>query len=220
MTERDNLVDKAKGGVSGAENLLKSALSKEIKMTKIAVWCRHDGDNLIGIGARIPWHISSDFRRFRKITEGADLVVGEKTYESFPNRTLPNRNLHILTQTPDYEVSDKEHHFVYNDINAFKEFEPDLYVCGGATVYKLFMTLGEKLLPDVIVDSRYCGEVNKLEGQKIDITPCIEVMEKRYSKVTPDYEQDNVFTSLWVKKGDFVEQSVLKKLINIISINN
>lgn len=189
-------------------------------MTKIAVWCRHDGDNLIGIGARIPWHISSDFRRFRKITEGADLVVGEKTYESFPNRTLPNRNLHILTQIPDYEVSDKEHHFVYNDINAFKEFEPDLYVCGGATIYKLFMTSGEKLLPDVIVDSRYCGEVDKLEGQKIDISPCIEVMEKRYSKVTPDYEQDSVFTSLWVKKGDFVEQSVLKKLINIISINN
>ena len=57
-------------------------------MTKIAVWCRHDGDNLIGIGAKIPWHIPSDFRRFRKLTESEALVVGEKTYESFPNRTL------------------------------------------------------------------------------------------------------------------------------------
>ncbi len=189
-------------------------------MTKIAIWCRHDGDNIIGIGPKIPWHIPSDFRRFRKITEGCDLVVGEKTYESFPNRTLPNRNLHILTLTPNYEVSDKAHHFVYGDINQFKEFEADLYICGGATIYKLFMTSGEKLMPDVIVDSRYCGEIEQLDGPQINITPCIEIMTKTYRKISPDYEQENVYTSLWVKKGNFVEQSVLKKLVNIISINN
>ena len=38
--------------------------------------------------------------------------------------------------------------------------------------------------------------------------------------MSPDYEQENVLTSLWVKKGDFVDQGVLKKLINIISVNN
>ena len=189
-------------------------------MTKIAIWCRHDGDNIIGIGSQIPWHISSDFRRFRKITEAADLVVGQTTYESFPNRTLPNRNLHILTLTPDYEVSDAEHHFVYNNINVFKDFPRDLYICGGATIYKLFMTSGAKLMPDIIVDCRYCGEVAQLDGPKIDITPSIEVMEKKYQRVTPEYEQENVLTSLWVKKGDFVEQSVLKKLLNIISVDN
>lgn len=220
MAESDNSVDNDKGDMCCQKNLLKSSSIKEITMTKIAIWCRHEGDNIIGIGPQIPWHISSDFRRFRKITDGENLVVGEKTYESFPNCTLPNRNLHILTLTPDYEVSDKEHHFVYNDINDFKEFEQNLYICGGATIYKLFMTSGEKLMPDVIVDCKYCGEVDKLDGPKIDITPCIESMEKNYRKMSPDYEQDNVLTSLWVKKGDFVEQSILKKLINIISINH
>lgn len=220
MAERDNSVDNEKGNMCCQKILLKSPLIKEITMTKVAIWCRHEGDNIIGIGPRIPWHIPSDFRRFRKITEGENLVVGEKTYESFPNRTLPNRSLHILTLNPDYEVSDKERHFVYNDINDFKEFEQNLYICGGATIYKLFMTSGEKLMPDVIVDCKYCGEVDKLDGPKIDIAPCIESMEKNYRKMSPDYEQENVLTSLWVKKGDFVEQSVLKKLINIISINN
>ena len=187
-------------------------------MTKIAVWCRHDGDNLIGIGSKIPWHIASDFKRFRKITEGENLVVGEKTYESFPNRTLPNRNIYVLTLTKGYEVSDKTRHFVAGNIKDFAEFEGDLYICGGATIYKLFMSSGDSLLPDVIVDSRYCGKVDSLEGKRIDITPCIEVMEKRYQKVSPDYEQENVYTSLWVKRGDFVDQAVLKKLMNIISI--
>ncbi|MDD7312792.1 MAG: dihydrofolate reductase [bacterium] len=189
-------------------------------MTKIAVWCRHDGDNLIGIGAKIPWHIPSDFRRFRKLTESEALVVGEKTYESFPNRTLPNRDIHILTLTPEYEVSDPAHHFVHHDIKDFKEFEPNLYICGGATIYKLFMSSGDKLMPDVIVDCKYLGAVDALEGPRIDITPCIETMEKKYLKMSPDYEQENVLTSLWVKKGDFVDQGVLKKLINIISVNN
>lgn len=191
---------------------------KEGKMTKVAVWCRHDGDNLIGIGPKIPWHIASDFKRFRKITEGENLVVGEKTYESFPNRTLPNRNIYVLTLTKGYEVSDKTRHFVSGDIKDFAEFEGNLYICGGATIYKLFMSSGESLLPDVIVDSRYCGKVDSLEGKRIDITPCIEVMEKRYQKVSPDYEQENVYTSLWVKRGDFVDQAVLKKLMNIISV--
>ena len=187
-------------------------------MTKIAVWCRHDGDNMIGIGPKIPWHIASDFKRFRKITEGENLVVGEKTYESFPNRTLPNRNIYVLTLTKGYEVSDKTRHFVSGDIKDFAEFKGNLYICGGATIYKLFMSSGESLLPDVIVDSRYCGKVDSLEGKKIDITPCIEVMEKRYRKISPDYEQENVYTSLWVKRGDFVDQAVLKKLMNIISV--
>ncbi len=189
-------------------------------MSKVAVWCRHNGDNIIGIGPQIPWHIPSDFRRFRKITEGEAIVVGQTTYESFPNRTLPNRDIHILTLTPEYEVSDKNRHFVHNNIKDFKDYEGDLYICGGATIYKLFMTSGNSLLPDVIVDSKYMGEIDNLEGNKIDITPCIEIMQKQYQKVSPDYEQENVLTSLWVKKGDFVEQEILKKLINIISINH
>ena len=66
-------------------------------MTKIAVWCRHKEDNIIGIGPNIPWHISSDFKRFRRITENACITCGQTTYESFPNRTLPNRKIYVLT---------------------------------------------------------------------------------------------------------------------------
>ena len=62
-------------------------------MTKIAIWCRHDKDNIIGIGPQIPWHIPSDFKRFRRITNGTNIVCGQTTYESFPNRTLPNRKM-------------------------------------------------------------------------------------------------------------------------------
>lgn len=186
-------------------------------MTKVAVWCRHKGDNIIGIGPQIPWHVASDFRRFRRITSGQNIVAGETTYETFPNRTLPERKIYVLTLNPDYEVSDKTNHFVVNNINDFKDFEEDLYISGGATIYKLFMTSGAKLLPDVIVDCEYHGELQPgLTGVKIDITSCVEVMQKQYMQVFPDYELDNITTRVYIKKGGFVDQSVIRRIIKAI----
>ena len=179
-------------------------------MTKVAIWCRHQGDNIIGIGPNIPWHVKSDFKRFRRITEGQNLVAGETTYESFPNRTLPNRKIFVLTFNEDYEVSDKANHFVVNDINDFKGFEEDLYISGGASIYKLFMTGSSKLMPEIVVDCMYKGELDSsLEGQKVDITPSIEALHKFYRQISPDYEQDNITTTVWVRKGEFIEQAVL-----------
>ena len=190
-------------------------------MTKIAVWCRHQEDNIIGIGPNIPWHISSDFKRFKRITENKTLVAGQTTYESFPNKTLPNRDIFVLTFDEKYKVSDPKRHFVSNDINDFRELEENLFIVGGASVYKAFLTGKSKLMPDVIVDSKYMGELNlELKGDSVDITPCIEVMEKKYRKITPDYEEDNILTSIWVRKNEFVDQEVLKELLKAIDYSD
>ena len=186
-------------------------------MTIVAIWCRHKDDNIIGIGANIPWHISSDFKRFKEVTKEQNIVAGQTTYESFPNRTLPNRNIFVLTFDENYEVSNNEKHFVVTDIKKLKSFDGDLYIAGGASVYKCFMTLDEDLMPDIIVDSVFQGELNsELEGDIIDISASVSVMEKEYTKVTPDYELDNVLTSAWLKKGVAAEQEVLAKIMNII----
>jgi len=186
-------------------------------MTIAAIWCRHEGDNVIGIGPQIPWHISSDFKRFKRITEGSSVVCGQTTYESFPNRTLPNRQIYVLTFDENYEVSDKENHFVVTDVNTLKDFEGVLYVVGGASIYKLFMTGAPKLMPDIVVDCMYMGELNpELKGPKIDITPCIEAIDAKYRQMSQDYVEDNILTRVYVKKGDFVDQSVMKHIIEAI----
>ncbi len=189
-------------------------------MTKVAIWCRHKGDNIIGIGPHIPWHVASDFKRFRRITEGQNLVAGETTYETFPNRTLPNRKIYVLTLNQQYEVSDASNHFVVNNINEFKEFPEDLYISGGATIYKLFMTGGAKLLPDIVVDCEYQGDLPQdLKGQPVDISACVEVLQHKYRQMSVDYELDGIITRVYVKKGEFVEQSVLKRIIKAIEEN-
>ena len=179
-------------------------------MVKIAIWCRHKDDCIIGIGPNIPWHISSDFKRFRRITENANIVCGQTTYESFPNRTLPNRKIYVLTFDENYEVSDPKNHFVVTDFKALKDFEEPLYICGGASIYKLFM---QKMAPEIVVDSCYQGEIDPaLQGQPVDIEECIDVLGKKYKQISPDYEEENVITTIHVKKGEFVPQEVLKHI--------
>ena len=186
-------------------------------MTKIAVWCRHERDDIIGIGPNIPWHIPSDFKRFRRITEKACIVCGQTTYESFPNRTLPNRKIYILTFDKNYEVSDSKNHFVVNDAKKLKDFEEPLYICGGASIYKLFM---QQQPPEIIVDSCYHGDINpNLTGTPIDISESIDLMKKNYRQISPDYKEDNVTTTIWIKKGEFIPQEILKH-ITISIINN
>lgn len=190
-------------------------------MTKVAIWCRHTGDNIIGIGPQIPWHVKSDFQRFKRITEGNAIIAGQNTYESFPNRTLPNRKIYILTFDEDYKVSDENNHFVVTDVNEFKNMEEDLYISGGASVYKLFMTGSNKLMPQIVVDCEYKGELSaNLKGEAIAITPCIDSLNKNYRQVSPDYDLDNITTRVFVKKGEFVEQEVLKKIINAIEMGD
>jgi len=186
-------------------------------MTKVAIWCRHEGDNIIGIGSAIPWHIKSDFQRFRRITEGQSLVAGQVTYESFPNRTLPNRKIYVLTLDTNYEVSDADNHQVVNDIRFFEDFEEDLYISGGATVYKLFMSGSSKLMPEIVVDCMYHGDINaNLKGNPVDITNCIDKLKSDYRQVSVDYEQDQILTRVYIRKGEFVNQLTLKHIVQAI----
>ena len=186
-------------------------------MSKIAVWCRHKDDNVIGIGANIPWHVSSDFKRFRRITQKQNLVAGETTYETFPNRTLPNRKIYVLTLNKDYQVSDVNNHFVINDITYFNNFTSNLFIVGGATIYKLFMTTDEKLLPDIIVDSEYLGDLpTNLEGKHIDISPCVEIMNEKYQQFSKDYLLDNIRTRVFVKKETEIDLDEFNRIVNAI----
>lgn len=186
-------------------------------MTKVAIWCRHEGDNLIGIGRNIPWKIPSDTQFFLDVVDEQDVVMGRKTYESLPGKTLPNSSIWLLSRNKKYELTDKKQHQVVTDIRDFKDFEGDLYIAGGAGVYEAFLTGAPKLMPDIIVDCVYAGEIfSDLKGEAITITPCIDVMKKKYFKITDDYERDGVKAALWVKRGDFVEQSVLRSLKDLL----
>lgn len=63
-----------------------------------AIWAQ-TSDGLIGLNGGIPWRYSGDMRRFRRVTSGAAVIMGRKTFESIGN-PLPNRMNIVLTSDP------------------------------------------------------------------------------------------------------------------------
>ncbi len=60
-------------------------------------------NNALGKDNQLVWHLPDDFKRFKSLTSGHFIVMGRKTFESFP-KPLPNRTHIIITRQADYEV--------------------------------------------------------------------------------------------------------------------
>jgi len=64
-------------------------------------------NRVIGNKGKIPWHISEDLKRFKKLTQGHAVIMGRKTYESI-GKPLPNRINIIITRDKSYKPSEVE----------------------------------------------------------------------------------------------------------------
>ncbi len=54
-------------------------------------------DGGIGHGQDLLFRISADMRRFKELTMGHPIIMGRKTFESFPNGPLPGRKNIVIT---------------------------------------------------------------------------------------------------------------------------
>ena len=60
-------------------------------------------NNALGKNNDLVWHLPDDFKRFKALTTGHHIIMGRKTFESFP-KPLPNRTHIIITRQKDYSV--------------------------------------------------------------------------------------------------------------------
>ncbi|MEP1015827.1 dihydrofolate reductase, partial [Maribacter dokdonensis] len=58
-------------------------------------------NNALGKDNDLLWHLPDDFKRFKKLTTGHKIIMGRKTFESFP-KPLPNRTHIIITRDKSY----------------------------------------------------------------------------------------------------------------------
>lgn len=101
-------------------------------------------NNALGKNNDLLWHLPLDFKRFKEITSGHHIIMGRKTFESFP-RPLPNRTHVIITRQKDFK---HDGCIVVQDIEkavAFCPKEDDLYIIGGGEIYKQFIHLADQL---------------------------------------------------------------------------
>lgn len=60
-------------------------------------------NNVIGRDGDLPWRLSGDLKRFKRLTMDHCLIMGRKTYESI-GRPLPGRVSIVLTRSPSGET--------------------------------------------------------------------------------------------------------------------
>ena len=102
-------------------------------------------DNAIGKDNDLIWHLSDDLKRFKSLTEGHHIIMGRKTFESFP-KPLPKRKHIVISRQEGYKVPDDV--IVVNSIEdaldaAHKDKSP--YIIGGGEIYKQAMDIATKI---------------------------------------------------------------------------
>lgn len=104
-------------------------------------------NRVIGNKNTIPWHLPADFKYFKETTFGKTIVMGLNTFNSIGGKPLPGRKHIILTNDPDYKVTALDCVVAHSieEVLAIAENIPELMVCGGASVYKQFLPLSQKL---------------------------------------------------------------------------
>ena len=104
-------------------------------------------DGTIGDKGKIPWHISDDLKRFKKLTMSHAVIMGRKTYESI-GRPLPGRTNIVLTRNRDFVAPASVQMFASFDAalnHCRRERQPLVFVIGGREVYREALPHADKL---------------------------------------------------------------------------
>lgn len=115
----------------------------------IAAVCRN---RAIGRAGDLIYHLRDDLRRFKTLTMGHPIVMGRKTFESFPNGPLPGRRNIVISRQKDYHPDGAE---VYPTVQKALEAcaaDEDVFVIGGGEIYRQFIPLASELLLTEIDD--------------------------------------------------------------------
>ena len=94
-------------------------------------------NNALGKDNDLLWHLPDDFKRFKKLTTGHKIIMGRKTFESFP-KPLPNRTHIIITRDKNYSVPHPDCIVKHSLKDALKLIENDnlSFIIGGGEIYR------------------------------------------------------------------------------------
>ena len=101
-------------------------------------------NNELGKDNDLVWHLPKDFKRFKKLTTGHHIIMGRKTFQSFP-KPLPNRVHIVITRNTDYHP---EGAIIVHSMTEALELSKDddqAFIIGGGEIYKLGMKIADKI---------------------------------------------------------------------------
>jgi len=128
-------------------------------------------NNALGKNNELVWHLPNDFKRFKSLTTNHHIIMGRKTFESFP-KPLPNRVHVVITRQTDYNP---EGCIVVDSIEKAIAVCPkneDLYIIGGGEIYNLALPFSYIIeitkVHHTFEADTFFPEINKSEWQLVE----------------------------------------------------
>jgi len=127
------------------------------------------GEHLeLGYKNELLCHLPIDLKHFKSITSGHTVIMGDRTWESLPKKPLPNRRNIVVTLDPVSFPDSETVHSIEEALQLVQD-EDEVFVMGGATMYRLFLPYANKLyltrIQSAFTADVYFPELNDTEWQ-------------------------------------------------------
>ena len=109
----------------------------------------------IGCNNKLLWDIPEDMARFKKLTTGHPVIMGQATFESI-GKALPNRTNIILTLDKNFKADNCQiAHSIEEGVELAKKAPgaEESFVIGGGQIYKQMISIADKLYLTIVDDS-------------------------------------------------------------------
>lgn len=129
------------------------------KMTGIGMIWAQTKNGVIGKDGGMPWHLPEDLKHFSRLTTGHPVIMGRKTWESFPEkyRPLPGRTNIVITRNREWgSTADAEGAVVVNSLDAAlleSQFSPGgqkVWIVGGGEIFEQSMGIANLAVITII----------------------------------------------------------------------
>jgi dihydrofolate reductase len=113
-------------------------------------------NRVIGIENKLPWSLPEDLKFFREKTKNHLMIMGRKTFESFP-APLTSRFHIVITRNPDFKYEHPNVKIVDSLDTALKfaatltsQWGEEVFIIGGGEIYKQSLNLVDRIFLTVI----------------------------------------------------------------------
>jgi len=119
-------------------------------MVKISIVVAVAKNGVIGADGGMPWHLSTDLQRFKRLTMGNVMIMGRKTFDSI-GKALPGRTSIVVTRSKEWQaegvvpVTSLEAAFDLGKEIIQSTGNGEICVVGGGEIYRQSMEFADTL---------------------------------------------------------------------------
>mgnify|MGYP001237594779 CR=1 FL=1 len=144
-------------------------------MSKISIIAAVDRRMAIGFQNKLLFWLPNDLKRFKALTTRHTVIMGRKTFDSLPKGALPNRRNIVLSRQDGLVCAGAECFTSLEEALAHCNAEEEIFIMGGASVYKEALPLTHRLYITLVHDTgkqadAFFPEIEKYGKKQVEKT--------------------------------------------------